>query len=531
MPGERGGGTSRGVTRGRVYLVGAGPGDPGCLTQRARECLELADVVIYDYLANPVLLEIAPPGAERVFAGKHGSGPRILEQEEINELLVQSARAGRVVVRLKGGDPLVFGRGGEEAEALVAAGVDFEIVPGVSAALAAPLFAGIPVTHRDWVSGVTVLTGHESGDQTRVRWSDVARAGNTIVLLMGVTQMRGNLERLIGAGLPPGTPAAAIRWAGTPRQRVISSPAGSLADRVEAERMRPPVTVVIGEVVRLRGRLEWFERRPLFGRRVLVTRTREQAGRLSALLAGQGAESIECPAIAIAPPESPDDLDRALDALESYDWVIFTSVNGVDRFFARLDERGRDVRSLHRARLAAIGPETGRALTRRHLRADVVPEDHRAEGLLSTLPADALRGARVLLPRAAGARAILPEGLERAGAQVDEVITYRSIRPPESVGRLRAALDEGPLDCLTFTSSSTVHGFLSLLDEVDPARGRARVASACVACIGPITAATARDAGLRVDVVADPYTVPALAEAVVRHFAGRVVPPTPEEGS
>ena len=505
-----------------MYLVGAGPGDPGCLTLRGRECLSRADLVVHDYLANVELLRFAPASAERVFAGKHGAGPHLLEQEQINELLVASARAGRTVVRLKGGDPFVFGRGGEEAEALAAAGMRFEIVPGVTSALAVPAYAGIPVTHRDWVSGLTVLTGHEApGKRTsRVQWQHVATAGNTIVLLMGVTQLRANLSALLEAGLDPETPAAAIRWGSTPRQRVVRGTAATLASEVEAGKLRPPVTVVVGEVVRLRDAMAWFERRPLFGRRVLVTRTREQAGVLSSALAEAGAEVIECPAIRLVDPPSWEPVDAALARLESYDWLVLTSVNGVDRFFSRLDACGRDVRALHRAKIAAIGPETARALARRHLRADVVPGEFRAEGLLASLAADDVRGRRFLLPRAGGARAILPDELRAAGAEVDEVITYATAVPEESVARLRAALDEGSLDVLTFTSSSTVTSFLKLLDRAAPEDGRARIAGARVACIGPITAATAKDNGLRVDVVPDTYTIPALVDAVVARGGG-----------
>ena len=515
---------------GIVYLVGAGPGDPGCLTLRGRECLSRADLVVYDYLANPELLRFAPEAAERVFAGKHGAGPHLLEQEQINALLVSEAAAGRTVVRLKGGDPFVFGRGGEEVEALVAAGLRFEIVPGVTSALAVPAFAGIPVTHRDWVSGLTVLTGHEApGKRTsRVRWEHVAQAGNTIVLLMGVTQLRANLAALLDAGLDPATPAAAIRWGGTPRQCVVPGTAATLASAVEAGRLRPPVTVVVGEVVRLRDAMVWLERRPLFGRRVFVTRTRQQAGILSAALAEAGAEVIECPAIRLVEPPSWEPVDAALARLETYDWLVLTSVNGVDRFFDRLDASGRDVRALHRVRIAAIGPETARALARRHLRADVVPAEFRAEGLLASLEGDDVRGKRFLLPRAAGARAILPDALRAAGGEVDEVITYATSVPEDSVALLRDALETGPPDVLTFTSSSTVTSFLALLDRAAPQDGRARIAEARVACIGPITAATARDHGLRVDVVPQRYTIPALAAALVASGGG---PRPGEEGA
>ncbi|MFM8409051.1 MAG: uroporphyrinogen-III C-methyltransferase [Alphaproteobacteria bacterium] len=503
---------------GIVYLVGAGPGDPGCLTLRGRDCLSRADVVVYDHLANADLLALAPPSAERVFAGKHGTGRHLLEQGEINDLLVRRAREGRTVVRLKGGDPFLFGRGGEEAEALRAAGLPFEVVPGVSAAIAVPAFAGIPVTHRDWVSGVTVLTGHEAGERSRVDWDRVARAGNTIVLLMGVTQMRSNLARLLAAGLAADTPAAAIRWGGTPRQQTLVDTASGIADAVERASLRPPVTLVLGPTVRLRERLDWFERRLLFGRRVVVTRARAQAGRMSDLLREQGVAVVEVPAIEIVPPDSSAPLDAALDRIETYDWIVFTSVNGVERFVAALDARGLDLRAMHRASLAAIGPETARALEALHLRPDVVPRDHRAEGLLERMRELPIEGKRILLPRAAGARKILPEELAAAGALVDEVVTYRSRRPPGSIEILREALDEGPLDAVAFTSSSTVRGFLSLLDEADPERGRERIRGTTVACIGPITAATAAEEGLSVSVSADPYTVPSLVAAIARHF-------------
>lgn len=503
---------------GIVYLVGAGPGDPGCLTLRGKECLGRADVVVYDHLANADLLRLAPVSAERVFAGKHGTGRHLLEQGEINELLVRRAREGRTVVRLKGGDPFLFGRGAEEAEALRAAGLPFEVVPGVSAAIAVPAFAGIPVTHRDWVSGVTVLTGHEAGSRSRVDWERVARAGNTIVLLMGVTQMRSNLDRLVAAGLPGDTPAAAIRWGGTPRQQTIVDSVAGIADAVERAQLRPPVTLVVGPTVRLRERIEWYERRPLFGRRVVVTRATTQAGRMSGMLGDLGAAVVEVPAIEIGPPDSSAPLDAALDRLEIYDWIVFTSVNGVERFVAALDARGGDLRSAHRARLAAIGPETARALERLHLRVDVVPRDHRAEGLLECMRDRMLAGTRILLPRAAGAREILPDELSAAGARVDEVVTYRSRRPAGSVEILRTALGEGPLDAIAFTSSSTVRGFLALLDEADPERGRDRIRGAAIACIGPVTAATAAGEGLDVAVSADPYTVPSLVEAIARHF-------------
>lgn len=515
----RGRDTSSAVGVGVVYLVGAGPGDPGCLTLRGRECLSRADVVIYDYLANAELLGFAPERAERVFAGKHGAGPHLLEQSDINELLVEHATAGRTVVRLKGGDPLVFGRGGEEAEALAAAGLPFEIVPGVTSALAGPTYAGIPVTHRDWVSGVTVLTGHEATGRAvpRVDWNKVATAGNTLVLLMGLTQLRDNLAKLLAAGLPPDTPAAALRWATRPDQEVVEGTVASLAKRVEERRIRPPVTIVIGEVVRLRERMDWFERRPLFGKRVWVTRAKNQASAFTSLLAERGADVVECPVIEIRPiSETAETCERAFGSLADYDWLLFTSANGVDVFFERLFASGRDVRALGGTRIGVIGTETGRALSRFHVHADLTPDDFKAEGLLDALESFDLSGARVLLPRAKGARAVLPETLEARGATVEEIATYESVRPEGAEERLKEMVATRPPDCLTFTSSSTVTNFVGLLDAAGIERSALR--DARIACIGPITAGTARDAGFRVEVVPDEYTIQDLTDAIVSAF-------------
>lgn len=513
------GDTSCAVNVGVVYLVGAGPGDPGALTLRGRTCLSRAEVVVYDYLANPEILEHAPASAQRVFAGKHGAGPHLLEQGDINALLIEHARAGRTVVRLKGGDPFVFGRGGEEAEALAAEGLPFEIVPGVTSALAAPAYAGIPVTHRDWVSGVTVLTGHEATGRSspRVDWGNVATAGNTLVLLMGVTQIRENVARLMDAGLSAGTPAAAVRWASHPRQEVIESTLGEIGGVVTGRRLRPPVTVVIGEVVRLRTKIGWFESRPLFGRRILVTRARSQAGSFRDLLAEQGADVTVCPMIEIRPrAESDDQLDDALRRVEEYDWLILTSVNGVEIFFEKLLAMGRDVRALHRTRIAVIGTETARAVRSFHVRPDVVPPaDFRAEGLLRALEAQGVAG-RILLPRALGARSILPESLRASGAEVEEIATYESVTPDGAGEALEAALSGGPLDCVTFTSSSTAAGFAAVLDQLDG--GRVALAGARIACIGPVTADTARGVGLPPSIVASEYTIPGLGEALVAAF-------------
>jgi uroporphyrinogen III methyltransferase/synthase len=503
------------VPKGIVYLVGAGPGDPGLLTLRGAECLRRAQVVVYDYLANAEMLALAPPGAERIFGGKHGAGPHFLEQEEINEILVDRARRGLRVVRLKGGDPMVFGRGGEEAEVLAEAGIPWEVVPGVTAALAVPALAGIPVTHRDWVSGVTILTGHEApGKQaSRVRWEMVAAAGNTIVLLMGLKQMQRNLNALMQHGLDSKTPAAAIRWGTTPRQETILGTVADLTARAAEGGLKPPVTLVIGEVVRLRDTVEWFEQRPLFGRRIVVTRPQHQAPQLAELLREEGAEVLSCPAIEIEPLDAAP-LRAALKRLPAYDFLVLTSANGVDRLFAVLDECDLDVRAFAGLRIAAIGPQTARRLGARYLKADIVPSDYRAEGLLAILGEESLEGRRVLLPRAAGARRILPETLREKGAVVDEIPTYRSVQPADAQERWAEILAGGTPDCVTFTSSSTVENFLRIVDAAPC--GRDALAAAQIACIGPVTAATATAAGLRSDIEPDEYTVPALAQAITQ---------------
>jgi len=503
-------------TTGTVYLVGAGPGDPALITLAGVRALGRADVVIYDYLANPRLLEHAPRAAQRILAGKHGGGPKV-EQEEINALLVEHARQGRTVVRLKGGDPFVFGRGGEEAEALAAAGIPFEVVPGVSSAVAVPAYAGIPITHRDIASSFTVLTGYEYPGKAEmaVQWDAVARRGGTLVFLMTTRQLRRNMERLLAHGIDAQTPAAVIRSGTTAEQETVTGTVTDIADRVEARQLQPPAICVVGDVVRLRDSLAWRERRPLFGRRIVVTRPRRQAAELVDLLEDAGAEVIPCAAIEIVPPPSWEPLDAAIGQLEGYDWIVLTSVNGVEMFFERLRAARRDVRALHAARIAAVGPRTARALEERGILVDVVPEEFRAEGVAEAMRAAGVAGRRVLLPRAAGAREILPEMLREMGATVDEIVSYRSVRAESDAGEVRELLAAGAIDLVTFTSSSTVRNFLELLGS-DAA---VLLGKAAVGCIGPITADTAREAGLTVAVQPAEYTVPALARAIVQHFS------------
>ncbi len=506
------------MTPGTVYLVGAGPGAPGLLTLDGARALRGADVVIYDYLASPRLLDHAPPQAERILVGKHGGGQRT-EQALITALLLEHARAGRRVVRLKGGDPFVFGRGGEEAEALAAAGIPFEVVPGVSSAIAVPAYAGIPLTHRDLASSFTVLTGYEYPDKPEmaVHWDAVAQRGNTLVFLMTTRQLGANMAQLLAHGMDPETPAAVIRWGTTAAQETLRGTVATIADLAVARDVQPPALAVVGQVARLRETLAWAERRPLAGRHIVVTRPRAQAADFVDALAALGADVLPCPTIEIVPPASWEPLDEAIARVESYDWIVLTSANGVEKFFDRLRARGRDVRALHRARLAAVGSETAAAIAARGLLVDVVPEEFRAEAVAAAMQAAGIAGARVLLPRATVAREILPIMLRDAGATVDEVPAYATIPARVDLSELRALLQARAVDLVTFTSSSTVRSFLTLLG----ADAAALLAGVSAGCIGPITAETARAAGLEVVLQPTTYTIAAFTEAIRAHFATR----------
>jgi len=481
---------------GKVYLVGAGPGDPGLITVRGLDLLRRADVVLYDNLATPALLAAAPARAEKLYVGKKRAS-HAYSQDEINALLVDRAAKSDIVVRFKGGDPFVFGRGGEEGEALAAAGVAFEVVPGVSSALGAAAYAGIPLTHRDHTSAVTFVTGHELD---RIDWTRLGHA-ETLVVFMGLTTIGEIARRIIAAGRPASTPAAAIRWATRPDQQTVVGTLADLEQRIADSGLRPPALVVVGDVVSLRETLSWYEQLPLFGQRVVVTRASAQAADLCESLRRLGAEPVEAPAIEIVDPEDFQPLDQAIERLETYDWLLFTSRNGVDRFLARLDQSDRDLRAV-RGRIAAIGPATAQALEAAHLKVDVTPEEFVAEGLLDALAKHPMDGKHVLLPRAAEAREILPEKLRERGAVVDVVPAYRTDRP---AGEAQLA----DADWITFTSSSTVRNTVEALG-VEAVR-RLRIAS-----IGPVTSRTARELGLQVDVEAAEHTVEGLLSALVQ---------------
>lgn len=483
-----------------VYLVGAGPGDPGLLTVRGADLLRRADVVVYDRLASPALLELAPDEAERIAVGKAPGLPSTL-QAEINDLLVARGRTGATVVRLKGGDPFVFGRGGEEAEVLAAAGVPYEVVPGVTSAIAVPAYAGIPVTHRGASTHFTVVTGHEdpTKDRSDVDWGALAQVGGTLVLLMGARHVAEIARQLIGGGLPASTPVTAIRYGTRADQQTIRTTLGGVHDEV----IRPPSTIVIGEVAALE--LAWFESRPLFGKSVVVTRAREQASGLRARLEELGAEVLELPAIAI------EGIDVHVPDLSRYEWLVFTSPNGVQAFFGRgLTPSGRDARALAGLQVAAIGPGTARALAAHGIAVDLVPERFVAESLLDAFPAPTVTGAKALLARAEQARDVLPTGLEERGYAVEVLPVYRTVAAnpdPLVVERVRA----GAVDALTFTSSSTVTNLLDVLGAVpDP--------QPLVVSIGPVTSATAVERGLRVDAEAEEHTIDGLIAVLLSRF-------------
>ena len=502
------------MKKGLVCLIGAGPGDPSLITVAGLERLREADVVVHDRLASPRLLEEARTDAEFVFVGK-GDGEVSATQASINELLVERGRRGQLVARLKGGDPFVFGRGSEEAEALRANGVPFEVIPGISAAVAVPAYAGIPVTHRGLSSSVAIITGHEDPEkeQSSLHWERLATAVDTLVLLMGARTLPQIIQKLVANGLSPKTPAAAIRWGTTPRQRTVHGNISDIVLRVEKAGLEAPIVTIIGDVVRLQETLSWYERRPLFGKRILVTRSRRQASVLSRLLAREGAEPVELPTIDIQPLANSPEFAEAARRLASgryYGWVIFTSVNGVHIFFDALHSIGLDTRAFAGAKTCAIGPATAEALAEQGLTADLMPSHFVAEGILTALKGQGLAGTRVLLPRASSARVELIHGLRDLGAEVDELITYCSRPPPEISSKAMAALHNGQIDIVTFTSSSTVRNLADLLDS-----DFACLSGTTIACIGPVTARTATELlGHPPHIVAQEHTVPGLVEAL-----------------
>jgi uroporphyrinogen III methyltransferase/synthase len=503
--------------KGKVYLVGAGPGDPGLLTLKGQACLSRAAVIVYDNLANRAFLAFASDKAEQVYVGKE-AGRHTLPQEAINRLIVEKALEGKEVVRLKGGDPFIFGRGGEEAQELVKAGVPFEVIPGVTSAIAVPAYAGIPLTHRDHTATVAFITGHEDPrkDQSDIAWEKVATGVGTLVFLMGVGNLGQIAETLMKFGRSPQTPVAVIEQGTVASQRTLTADLTTIAERAAEEGIRPPAIIVVGEVVALRQELNWFENRPLFRKRIIVTRAREQASGFLQQLTRLGAECIEFPTISVVPAEHWGPLDEAVETIERYDWLVFTSVNGVEYFLQRLAHGGKDVRDLKGIRIGAIGPKTAEAWRIRGIRPDLVPPEYRAEAVVEAFRRFSVRGMKILLPRAAQAREVLPEELQKMGAEVHVVEAYRTVRPEGDRKLVAGMLERGEIHMVTFTSSSTVLNFVEMF-EAERVTFKEWMTKVTVACIGPVTAKTAEAQGFRAKVVPTEYTIEGLTAAIV-HF-------------
>lgn len=507
--------------KGKVYLVGAGPGDPGLLTAKGRECLSRADVIIYDHLANQAFIEYAKHQAEAIYVGKKG-GCHSMSQEEINSLIVNRARGGQIVVRLKGGDPFIFGRGGEEAQELVRSGVDFEVVPGVTSAVAVPAYAGIPLTHRDYTPTVAFITGHEDPrkEKSDIAWDKLATGAGTLVFLMGVGNLTQISKNLMAHGRSPDTPVAIIRKGTVAEQKTVVGKLKNIALIAKEHEIKPPAVIVVGDVVRLREKLNWFETRPLFGKRIVVTRARAQASGFLKGLDQLGAECVEFPTIEVIPPESWEALDTAIKALETYHWLLFTSVNGASCFLKRLDSLGKDVRDLKGLKIGAIGPKTAEVWHGMGIKPDLVPDEYRAEAVVECFKKYGIKGKRILLPRATLAREVLPQKLKKMGAEVDVAPAYRTIAPDQDTGQVKDMLQKGTIDMVTFTSSSTVINFVEMF-KADSQELLTWMSQVAVACIGPITAGTAQEKGLTVNVVPLEYTIEAFIDSIIQYFASR----------
>jgi len=498
-----------------VFLVGAGPGDPGLLTLRGAGVLESAEVLLYDALASDAIVALVPATCERIYVGKR-AGDHAMPQDEIERLAIERARAGSRVVRLKGGDPFIFGRGGEEAQALAAAGIAFEIVPGVSSAYAAPAYAGIPVTHREYAASFTVATGHEDPGKavSSLDWAKLADPQRTLVLLMATANLREIANELIAHGLAPQTPVAVVQDGTRPSQRTVLGRLDSIADDVAAAKIGAPAVVVVGDVAALRTQLRWFDTGALFGKRFLITRAGEQSAEFARALLARGAQPIVAPTIAIVPVDDTREADHEIDDLALYAWLIFTSQNGADAFFARLTAKKRDARAIGATKVAAIGERTAARLRTHGVIADLVPAEFISEEIAPEVIARSAAGDRVLLYRAQEARDVLPQMLRDAGLVVTIVPAYSTVIPPDAQFAQKVA----EADVLTFTSASTVRGYVALLGDIAASQA---ASGKCVACIGPITASAAAQAGLTVDIVAPVHTTNGLLDALEIYYSTR----------
>lgn len=504
--------------KGKVYLVGAGPGDPGLITVKGLECLKRAEVIIYDRLIDDNLLDAAPADAERIYVGK-GHGCHAREQKEINLLLVAKAREGKTVARLKGGDPFVLGRGGEEAETLARNGIPFEVVPGVSSAYAVPAYAGIPVTDRHLASSFMVVTGHEDADkaESTIRWDKVSIGSDTLVILMGMGNLASIVTELVNNGRPATTPVAVISHGTSPQQRTLIGTVENIAGLAEKEGFVPPAVIVVGEVVRLREHLRWFDNRPLFDKRILVTRPEEQAEELNQFLRERGALPVEMPVIKIIPPATWKELDQAIQDVRSYGLVVFTSINSVEVFFRRLHALRLDARWLSNVKIGAIGPATAKSLQKYGVCPDYVPQVYTSQGFVAGLDKKAVKGQRVLLPRADIAGNELTDGLAKRGAQVHQVTAYRTVTVNNAELPAKQLLLKGEIDVITFTSASTVNNLVAVLGKDWQVIKKAKLA-----CIGPNTAIALEQKGLKTDIVAPEHTIPGLVAAIEDYFEAEV---------
>jgi uroporphyrinogen III methyltransferase/synthase len=501
---------------GKVYLIGAGPGDPGLITVKGLACVKRADVIIYDYLANERLLDQRRPDAELIYVGKQGSR-HTLPQGEINSLIVKKAREGKLVARLKGGDPFIFGRGGEEAEELADNNIPFEIIPGVTAATSVPTYAGIPLTHREHTASVAFVTGHEdpTKPESKVHWDKIATGIGTLVFFMGMKNLQNIVDNLVKNGRDPETPVALIQWGTRTDQRVVTGTLKNIVLSVNEAKLGPPAIIVVGEVVKLRNKLNWYESKPLFGKRIVVTRSRDQASVFSERLVDLGATTIEFPTIDVVPPASWDELDKAVTAIESYNWTIFTSANAVRFFMERLRGLGKDLRMLKGVDICAVGPKTAEALESYGIRPDLVPAEFKAEGVLSALGGLKVKGLKFLIPRAKSARELIPDKLRELGALVTVATAYENVKPTADVERAKKLFEEKKIAGVTFTSSSTVNNFVEMLGQKEY---KTLLDGVVVACIGPVTAKTAEAYGMNIDIMPKEYTIPALVEAMAEYF-------------
>ncbi|MBN2570273.1 MAG: uroporphyrinogen-III C-methyltransferase [Deltaproteobacteria bacterium] len=498
--------------RGKVYIVGSGPGDPGLITVRGVQCIRRSDVIVYDYLMGQEILRYASADARLIYVGKKG-GEHTMSQERINQILVDEAKAGNRVARIKGGDPFVFGRGGEEAQALHLNGIPFEIIPGVTSAIAVPSYAGIPLTHRNITSTAVFVTGHEdpTKKESDIDWEAIASIG-TIVFLMGVKNLPTIVAKLVEKGRDPGTKVALIRWGTTPRQETLTGSLDTIVKLVEEQDFKPPAVFVVGDVAGLRGELSWFEKKPLFGKGIVITRPEAQSAEFADLLYEEGARVIPFPTIKIVPPESFDDLDGAIEHIGKYNWIVFTSVNGVGYFFDRLFYLGKDARNLAGVGICAIGPATSRAVERYGIRVDLVPDNYVSESVVTAFEKVGIAGKRILIPRAEIARDLIPESLAEMSALCDVLTVYRTISSRLTKEEFSKIAQTNTIDVITFTSPSTVNNFINIVgkDNIPP--------DTRIACIGPVTKIAAEEAGLTVHIVAESYTTEGVVHAMIDYF-------------